>query len=902
MENPRQKLGRLLASLVLVLAAVTLYCYHLGSPEIDDNAQAQVAVLAKSAVASDATGEQLPPTVEPQLKMPPLYLWLVQSTARLEGELEAFEVRLPAALSTVLLVLVLTGWFYLHSRRYQREDSAEAPPEGFALLAGLMIASCPAIFIFGRIGTPAALTSLGYIVGAFLWGESLEARRSFYAGRPWRFWLLMGYFAAGLTMLSGGPVVLLMMWAPYVFATHSYRMRRPDWAHLPGLALALIVGGAWPLTLQGAYPHHPELDNLWRRWAMGTLGAEVRLSLDFGRWFAWLLLGSLPWILPALVMIGRVWQRKDRSPTLVFWMWSVLANFALLSVLLPFLGANLIPMAAFTMLLASHGIYYWNFEHPLAIAWRRFLRVLIVLAILVGIFLAAVINADLGMTLLVLIALGWAFWAWESRRSGIIYTPWQTMVRLVSIGVAVIIALELMLLSDWYPRARFHNDTIAYFHRIENYLKDHEDSSRLYLLGSERVPLYDYYLEDVALEIDLDRRKRTAGPSDFVFVLDGLDAAMGDSSLAPMTFRLGDDLTKLDGMFRIIPPEEQPAAAEPPIVKFNHRPIYRMALLGSQGTRKGHQREVAERLTKYSERQPIENVLMLGNNIWGPSVFDHLDIIDSFEEPYKRLLKNGVIFNAVLGHEDQSYGWAQTHYPAFHMEGQRYYSYKLVGDLVEVFVLDSIGMIENGRAGEAQLAWFEEALSQSTARWKIVGLYSALFSDARNAQTYPELAETLKPLFSRYRVDLVAWAGEEFYERLKLPGMETMFFNAGWSGARKNARFQPTDRQQAGHDSDPGFLLLEIDANRIAFRAITDRNELIDQGIIEKPLIEVVSAREEDVIVFDSEAAVADEPDPLVEDASITFGETEDSDATTTQHVETTPVSQDRDEATTPTD
>ena len=53
----------------------------------------------------------------------------------------------------MLLVLLVAWWLYRHALRYAREDMAEATAEGFALLAGLILASNPVLFSVGRAGT-----------------------------------------------------------------------------------------------------------------------------------------------------------------------------------------------------------------------------------------------------------------------------------------------------------------------------------------------------------------------------------------------------------------------------------------------------------------------------------------------------------------------------------------------------------------------------------------------------------------------------------------------------------------------------------------------------------------------------------------------------------------------------
>jgi hypothetical protein len=132
-------------------------------------------------------------------------------------------------------------------------------------------------------------------------------------------------------------------------------------------------------------------------------------------------------------------------------------------------------------------------------------------------------------------------------------------------------------------------------------------------------------------------------------------------------------------------------------------------------------------------------------------------------------------------------------------------------------------------AGQEQLAWLEKALASSKAPWKIVALHQALFSAAREYEPQKNLAKRLLPLLDRYKVNLVAWGGGRWYERLSLPGHFPIFVNCGWSGDQKNASFNPQDpRLRAGYDHRAGFVLLSVAQARLTLQAVTDKGDLVD--------------------------------------------------------------------------
>ena len=322
-DYSRIPLGIILAGALLFMLGVLLYCYHIGNTDFVHQRPAQVAFYARQ---MNAHTDWLIPHVqgEPRFEVAPLYLWLVKIAAGLDQRVGPDPSRLPASICMLLMLVLVGWWFYIHATRYGRADEVETPAEGFALLAALMTATCPALFVVGRLGTPEAMMMLFYVAAAFCWGESFEARRSFYAGRPWRFWLFWGYALAGLGMLAGGPVVLFMLWVGYATAARSYRLGRPDPAHLAGFLLAVAISGWWPLAVLQAYPG--SLDQLMQALAPFQFVRSGPSSAPFAGYLNLLVISALPWVALSAVMIGRVGRKLDRSPTLVFWAGSVVGN------------------------------------------------------------------------------------------------------------------------------------------------------------------------------------------------------------------------------------------------------------------------------------------------------------------------------------------------------------------------------------------------------------------------------------------------------------------------------------------------------------------------------------------------------------------------------------------------
>ncbi len=121
-----------------------------------------------------------------------------------------------------------------------------------------------------------------------------------------------------------------------------------------------------------------------------------------------------------------------------------------------------------------------------------------------------------------------------------------------------------------------------------------------------------------------------------------------------------------------IPPDTLTLPNEELSIKF--------AVIGDSGRGTPEQHAIAAQMEAYRKRFDFGFVLMGGDNIYeGPATPEDYRL--KFEEPYKPLLDAGVKFYAVLGNHDDP---AQIHYPPFHMDGHRYYTFTPpVGVLLE---------------------------------------------------------------------------------------------------------------------------------------------------------------------------------------------------------------------------
>src|SRR5262245_51921065 len=186
---------RWLPFLGVVLFAAVLFFPALGDRDLTSSHEARAAQNAQ--VILDE-GHWLVPRLfdrHLELQKPPMYYWLVALIAWLKGGVvDAWAVRLPAALSALATVLFL---YYLGVR-------TNRPLAG--LLAALILASCVHftwLARVGRIDMPLTMT-ITLALGTFYLAQANDAPMSRLR------WSAFGYTALGFGLLFKGPIALVL--------------------------------------------------------------------------------------------------------------------------------------------------------------------------------------------------------------------------------------------------------------------------------------------------------------------------------------------------------------------------------------------------------------------------------------------------------------------------------------------------------------------------------------------------------------------------------------------------------------------------------------------------------------------------------------------------------------------
>jgi 3',5'-cyclic AMP phosphodiesterase CpdA len=270
----------------------------------------------------------------------------------------------------------------------------------------------------------------------------------------------------------------------------------------------------------------------------------------------------------------------------------------------------------------------------------------------------------------------------------------------------------------------------------------------------------------------------------------------------------------------------------------NRTASVKFAVIGDSGRGTPPQHEIAAQMTAYRQDFPYAFVLMLGDNIYeGPATRD--DYLRKFEQPYRRLLDDGVKFYAALGNHDDP---REVVYPLFNMDGERYYSFSPPEDLltkmatrVEFFALDSTNL------DRTQLAWLDERLDTSTAAWKVCFFHHPLYTSGRYRVGSRGVRLILEPLLVEHDVDAVFSGHEHIYQRTE-PQSGIQYFVSGGAGSLRPGDGTPAAYVARTFDTDYHFMLIEIDGNELHFQAISRTGTTIDAGTLYKDVQRAATA------------------------------------------------------------
>lgn len=185
----------------------------------------------------------------------------------------------------------------------------------------------------------------------------------------------------------------------------------------------------------------------------------------------------------------------------------------------------------------------------------------------------------------------------------------------------------------------------------------------------------------------------------------------------------------------------------------------------------------------------------------------------------------GVSIAGTLGNHDVIEDGGRYQFDELQMPGAYY---RRSFGSVDIFALDS-----NRPRDEQQRAWLAQALSESSARWKIGVFHHVAYSCGEYADETEIRA--LVDLMRQNGVRLVLTGHDHNYQRFDLEGMTVVV--AGWGGRDLydvDRCPEDTPAPAAARDDVYGFVAVRVGSQRLEGEAITLDGEVVDSFQVER--------------------------------------------------------------------
>jgi tartrate-resistant acid phosphatase type 5 len=279
-------------------------------------------------------------------------------------------------------------------------------------------------------------------------------------------------------------------------------------------------------------------------------------------------------------------------------------------------------------------------------------------------------------------------------------------------------------------------------------------------------------------------------------------------------------------------------------------------VVGDTGSGLEQQKLVAEAMAKHAAKtqgtNPVNFVLMVGDNFYNDGVRSAEDPQwqDKFEKMYDVTRLPGPFF-AVLGNHDWKsdrpdveIDYAQAHAGTrWQMDGH-YYKREIPAagsdtnapPFADFFFIDTeawnkasphVAKYADKHLGDQQMAWLEQQLKESRARWKFVAAHHPLYSNGAHGHEKQilELRARLGPLFKRWKVDAFITGHDHDLQRIETPESPTLFLI---SGAGSKLRARAYNDWKPFYASTPGFADIRLSATEMHGQFLDANGKVLD--------------------------------------------------------------------------
>lgn len=248
-------------------------------------------------------------------------------------------------------------------------------------------------------------------------------------------------------------------------------------------------------------------------------------------------------------------------------------------------------------------------------------------------------------------------------------------------------------------------------------------------------------------------------------------------------------------------------------------PELHVAVLGDIGDSGARLSATAAAVTELDRRTPYGALLLLGDNVYPSGDPARLDAV--LFDPFRAVLDHAELL-AILGNHDVSKGYGDAQMAAMGMPG-RFWARTFGGVLI-------VGLDSNSHDDPAQLAFLDETLAASDARWKIVAIHHPPYSAGYQGSDL-DVREAFTPILERHGVQLVLSGHEHDYQRSEPIRGVTYVVSGAAAGTRRTGEDDFTAVSFSWHH----FVDLAVTGDRLVLRAVDQDGRVADELVLRIP-------------------------------------------------------------------
>jgi 3',5'-cyclic AMP phosphodiesterase CpdA len=248
------------------------------------------------------------------------------------------------------------------------------------------------------------------------------------------------------------------------------------------------------------------------------------------------------------------------------------------------------------------------------------------------------------------------------------------------------------------------------------------------------------------------------------------------------------------------------------------QPLLHIAVVGDVGDSGTRLDATAAAVARLDGEDPFDVLLDLGDNAYPGGDPRLLDA--TIFHPFAPVLAHARLL-AVLGNHDVMNGNGPAQVEALGMPG-RWWS-TTFGDVLIV------GLDSNEWDDPDQLAWLQDTLSTSDARWKIVALHHPPYSAGYQGSSV-DVRDMFAPVFAEHGVQLVLSGHDHDYQRSKPIDGVTYVVSGAAAGTRRTSAESFTAQSFSWHH----FVEVTVFDDQLVVRAINQDLRVADEAVVDR--------------------------------------------------------------------